>query len=80
MVWLSLKIQIVAAEKYRRSKVSERYSICCCDVERKKNVVKNDAIETVKPIEINTKEPPKKSGRNECRNERFLFKQVATRG
>ena len=72
------EIQIVAKRKYRRSKVSERYSICCCDVERKERS-KNDAIETVKPIEINTKEPPK-SGRNEWRNERFLFKQVATRG
>ena len=29
------EIQIVAKRKYRRSKVSERYSICCCDVERK---------------------------------------------
>ena len=53
------EIQIVAKRKYRRSKVSERYSICCCDVERKERS-KNDAIETVKPIEINTKEPPKK--------------------
>ena len=45
--------------KHSGSKVSERYSICCCDVKRKERS-KNDAIETVKPVEINTKEPPKK--------------------
>ena len=53
------EIQIVAAESTAEVKSAKRYSICCCDVKRKERS-KNDAIETVKPVEINTKEPPKK--------------------
>ena len=72
------EIQIVAAESTAEVKSAKRYSICCCDVKRKERS-KNDAIETVKPVEINTKRTTEKSRGNECRNERLLFKQVATR-
>lgn len=73
------EIQIVAAENIEEVKSAKDIQSVVVTLKEKERS-KNDAIETVKPIEINTKEPPKKVGRNEWRNERFLFKQVATRG
>ena len=72
------EIQIVATENIEEVKSAKDIQSVVVTLKEKERS-KNDAIETVKPIEINTKEPPK-SGRNEWRNERFLFKQVATRG
>ena len=71
------EIQIVAAESTAEVKSAKDIQSVVVTLKEKERS-KNDAIETVKPVEINTKEPPKSRG-NECRNERLLFKQVATR-
>ncbi len=72
------EIQIVAAESTAEVKSAKDIQSVVVTLKEKERS-KNDAIETVKPVEINTKEPPKKSRGNEWRNERLLFKQVATR-
>ena len=71
------EIQIVAAENTAEVKSAKDIQSVVVTLKEKERS-KNDAIETVKPVEINTKEPPKSRG-NKWRNERLLFKQVATR-
>lgn len=53
------EIQIVAAENIEEVKSAKDIQSVVVTLKEKERS-KNDAIETVKPIEINTKEPPKK--------------------
>ncbi len=53
------EIQIVAAESTAEVKSAKDIQSVVVTLKEKERS-KNDAIETVKPVEINTKEPPKK--------------------
>lgn len=53
------EIQIVAAESTAEVKAAKDIQSVVVTLKEKERS-KNDAIETVKPVEINTKEPPKK--------------------
>ena len=53
------EIQIVAAENTAEVKSAKDIQSVVVTLKEKERS-KNDAIETVKPVEINTKEPPKK--------------------
>ncbi|WP_228483127.1 stage III sporulation protein AF, partial [Pseudomonas aeruginosa] len=53
------EIQIVAAESTAEVKAAKDIQTVVVTLKEKERS-KNDAIETVKPVEINTKEPPKK--------------------